>query len=224
MLLPALSRAKAKAQRISGINNLKQVGLAARTWALDNSNALPPSFEAMMNELSTDKITYDPNTGQRYVYVGAGKSADNPEAIVAYSPSDMNGRSVVFADGSVQTMSAERFQEALQRDAALPRVAIAVNAQPASPGGGAGAQSASAPDGSPRSATSSTWGGSGGDPGPGRKPLALSSPRTCRWGYGRGRRRWWHRGAAGQTDSHGRAAHPHRGAAHRPVLYVYQGP
>ena len=90
---------------------------------MDNSNALPPSFEAMMNELSTDKITYDPNTGQRFVYVGAGKSADNPEAIVAYSPSDVNGRAVVFADGSVQTMSAEKFQEALQRDAALPRVA-----------------------------------------------------------------------------------------------------
>jgi hypothetical protein len=82
----------------------------------------------MMNELSTDKITYDPNTGQRYVYVGAGKSADNPEAIVAYSPSDANGRAVVFADGSVQTMSAEKFQEALQRDAALPRVATAVTA------------------------------------------------------------------------------------------------
>ena len=32
-----------------------------------------------MNELSTDKITFDPNTGQRFVYVGAGKSADNPE-------------------------------------------------------------------------------------------------------------------------------------------------
>ena len=66
-----------------------------------------------MNELSTDKITYDPNTGQRFVYVGAGKSADNPEAIVAYSPSDANGRAVVFADGSVQVMSAEKFQEAL---------------------------------------------------------------------------------------------------------------
>ena len=105
MLLPALSRAKAKAQRISGINNLKQVGLAARTWALDNSNALPPSFEAMMNELSTDKITYDPNTGQRYVYVGAGKSADNPEAIVAYSPSDMNGRSAPADAGSRRSTS-----------------------------------------------------------------------------------------------------------------------
>ena len=42
----------------------------------------------MKNELGTDKVTYDPNTGQRFVYVGAGKSAANPEAIIAYSPSD----------------------------------------------------------------------------------------------------------------------------------------
>src|SRR3989441_2446769 len=72
MLLPALSRAKARAQRINGINNLKQIGLAARTYALDNGDRLPNSFEDMMNELSTDKITYDPATGLRYVYLGAG--------------------------------------------------------------------------------------------------------------------------------------------------------
>ena len=75
----------------------------------------------MKNELGMDKITIDPNTGQRFVYVGAGKSDANPEAIIAYSPSDMNGRAVAFADGSVQVLSAERFQEALARDAALAR-------------------------------------------------------------------------------------------------------
>ncbi len=36
LLLPALARAKAKAQRISCTNNLKQVGLAFRTFGLDN--------------------------------------------------------------------------------------------------------------------------------------------------------------------------------------------
>jgi type II secretory pathway pseudopilin PulG len=133
MLLPALSRAKSKAQRISAVNNLKQVALAAKTWAVDNSNALPPNYESMKEELSTDKITYDPNTGQRFVYVGAGKSADTPEAIIAYSPSDVNGRAVAFADGSVQTMSAEKFQEALQRDAALPHMAVPANAPVAAP-------------------------------------------------------------------------------------------
>jgi len=133
MMLPALSKAKSKAQRISAINNLKQVGLAARTWAIDNSDAMPPSFEAMKNELSTDKVTYDPNTGQRFVYVGAGKSGANPEAIIAYSPSDQNGRAVAFADGSVQVLSPEKFQEALARDAALPRVEVPPNAPPPAP-------------------------------------------------------------------------------------------
>lgn len=41
MLLPALARAKQKAQRISCINNLKQVGLAYRIWSNDNGDRFP---------------------------------------------------------------------------------------------------------------------------------------------------------------------------------------
>jgi prepilin-type N-terminal cleavage/methylation domain-containing protein/prepilin-type processing-associated H-X9-DG protein len=41
MLLPALARAKARAQRISCTNNLKQLGLAIKTWALDNGDRYP---------------------------------------------------------------------------------------------------------------------------------------------------------------------------------------
>jgi prepilin-type N-terminal cleavage/methylation domain-containing protein len=41
MLLPALARAKAKAQRISCINNLKQVGTAYRVWENDNGDKFP---------------------------------------------------------------------------------------------------------------------------------------------------------------------------------------
>jgi prepilin-type N-terminal cleavage/methylation domain-containing protein/prepilin-type processing-associated H-X9-DG protein len=41
MLLPALARAKARAQRINCTNNLKQVGLSFKTWALDNSDQYP---------------------------------------------------------------------------------------------------------------------------------------------------------------------------------------
>src|SRR5215471_5060156 len=41
MLLPALARAKARAQRINCVNNLKQVGVAFRTWALDNGDVYP---------------------------------------------------------------------------------------------------------------------------------------------------------------------------------------
>src|ERR1051326_8465433 len=41
MLLPALARAKARAQRINCTNNLKQVGLAFKTWELDNGDVFP---------------------------------------------------------------------------------------------------------------------------------------------------------------------------------------
>src|SRR3954465_3003379 len=41
MLLPALARAKARAQRINCTNNLKQTGIAFKTWALDNGDVFP---------------------------------------------------------------------------------------------------------------------------------------------------------------------------------------
>jgi len=41
MLLPALSRAKAKAQQITCANNLKQVGLGMRLWADNNEGRFP---------------------------------------------------------------------------------------------------------------------------------------------------------------------------------------
>ena len=41
LLLPALAKAKQKAQRITCVNNLKQVGLSYRIWAGDNSDRYP---------------------------------------------------------------------------------------------------------------------------------------------------------------------------------------
>ena len=41
MLLPALAKAKARAQRINCTNNLKQMGLSFKQWALDNNDRYP---------------------------------------------------------------------------------------------------------------------------------------------------------------------------------------
>src|ERR1041384_6194469 len=81
MLLPALAKAKAKAQRIKCVNNLKNVGLAFRIFATDNSDRFPfeiadadggtasatnanqigAHFQALSNELSTPKIVICPS-------------------------------------------------------------------------------------------------------------------------------------------------------------------
>ena len=41
MLLPALAKAKSRAQSLNCANNLKMIGVACRTWALDNGDQFP---------------------------------------------------------------------------------------------------------------------------------------------------------------------------------------
>jgi prepilin-type N-terminal cleavage/methylation domain-containing protein/prepilin-type processing-associated H-X9-DG protein len=107
LLLPALARAKAKAQRISCANNLKQVGLAMRTFAIDNDGNMPMSlapgsggasadiglrqvltaqntsrgvcqmFLACSNELSTPKILFCPAEYETQVRQPATSFAPN---------------------------------------------------------------------------------------------------------------------------------------------------
>ena len=49
LLLPALSRAKAKANRIRCVSNLKQTALALRLWAEDNGSRFPWEVSAVNN-------------------------------------------------------------------------------------------------------------------------------------------------------------------------------
>jgi len=104
MLLPALARAKARAQRISCTNNLKETGIAFKTWALDNNDSYPMAVQAnsggpyhqsffanggdaygavvlfevfgvMSNELSTPKLCVCPSEGSRGAHTNFNMNA-----------------------------------------------------------------------------------------------------------------------------------------------------
>ncbi len=174
MLLPALASAKRKAQRINSVNNLKEVGLAARIFAGDNNDRLPLSFDEMKDELGTDKITYDTETGQRYTYLGGGMSLNvlKPESVLAYSPIFNGHCEVLFADGSVQQMTDARFAEISQRGLVLAETPQEIAGQQQKEAIFAGQLSGGRPAGaSPMggnlfaNGATHSWGGGGGSGG-----------------------------------------------------------
>src|SRR3954471_17187344 len=86
ILLPALARAKAQAKRTVCLNNLKQIGIAMRSWATDHDSKFPwgvdqsqgggkpngtgnatvnVQFSIVSNELATTKILLCPNDAAR---------------------------------------------------------------------------------------------------------------------------------------------------------------
>ena len=65
--IDAVAKARNKALSVACVNNLKQFGLAARLWALDNEDRLPPNIVCMSNELSTPKILVCPADNSRQV-------------------------------------------------------------------------------------------------------------------------------------------------------------
>ncbi|HEV7925929.1 MAG TPA: type II secretion system protein, partial [Verrucomicrobiae bacterium] len=117
MLLPVLGAAKRRAQRINSVSELKQIGLAARIFAGDNTNCLPASLDAIKDELGSTQLMYDVFSGQPFVYLGAGMSLDSlsPDSVLAYSPPVNGVCNVLFADGSVAEESANGFQDLSQR-------------------------------------------------------------------------------------------------------------
>lgn len=131
MLLPALAKAKSKAQTITCVNNLKQLGLAVVVYAGDNKDAYPPPAtwcDVTANYRGTDKVLqcpthlearcgyayntnlFDrqagevaPNTVMIFESDAGWNAAGGPELMIT-QPRHGGVFNVCFADGSVQQL------------------------------------------------------------------------------------------------------------------------
>jgi hypothetical protein len=116
LLLPALAHAKDKAQRIMCVNNMKQIGLAARIWSTDHAGKFPPDFNSMSNELSSPNILVCPgdssrtaamswaqfgpeNVSYEYLTPEYDEKSEPPQTVVFECPIHGN---LGLGDGSVQ--------------------------------------------------------------------------------------------------------------------------
>jgi prepilin-type N-terminal cleavage/methylation domain-containing protein len=88
MLLPALARAKQKAQRINCVNNLKQIGTAYRLWGNDNGDRYPTQQTAALGgwqDLVNEGTTADPYIYYNYTIM---QNEMGESAKIACCPSD----------------------------------------------------------------------------------------------------------------------------------------
>ncbi len=97
-----LQQNKAHADRIAGVNRLKDIGLAYRTHVSD--------FEGLISNINT-------LTDQPVVIFGTDltDTSPNPIVAVALGGPDLKNPTVLFGDGSVLPMSEAQFRQSLSR-------------------------------------------------------------------------------------------------------------
>ncbi len=131
MLLPALAKAKSRAQTIMCQNNLKQLGLAVRIYASDNHSKFPDDWRQLTNMIGAPQVLLCPGDRRHsvatdwntlgpanisYPYLGKGGDDLQTNRVLVVCP--IHG-SVLIADGSVVLqMARQRTVGLVQRNGA----------------------------------------------------------------------------------------------------------
>jgi len=122
--LPAITRARTQARRVSSMSNLKQMALAVIMYAEDNDGKCPPDLEAVKPYGVDDRVLQSPRkpngfSGPSYIYIpGLSRNIQGPaETIVVYENPQIcdDGTNVAFMDGHVEFMRPWQFRQALER-------------------------------------------------------------------------------------------------------------
>lgn len=127
MLLPAVASARERARRTHDMSNLKQIGLAAHMYAMDNKELFPSSFTNLATYTgNSPRLFVCPATGHEpgdmasvdtwtdYVLVPGRSMGDAPDSVLAFSKPECfpgEGGNVLFVDGHVEWCPLERYEE-----------------------------------------------------------------------------------------------------------------
>lgn len=108
LLLPALNRAKLKAQQIQCLNNLKQLTLAWSMYPLDHEDRIPPNEASGENSLVGSWIQGDAKTDRTPINIEQGVLFPYNKAVKIYRcPSDRStipdGRTLRFRSYAMST-------------------------------------------------------------------------------------------------------------------------
>jgi competence protein ComGC len=123
VLLPFLAKSKSRSSKLNCTNNMKQIGLAFRSWSLDNSDHFPmqvsvknggtrelgpaglvyPHFEVMSNELSTPRILLCPTDEKRTCATAftSGVTDKNLSYFINLNATNGDRASLLFGDRNI---------------------------------------------------------------------------------------------------------------------------
>ena len=120
MLLPALSKAKSKAQRITCVNNLKQVGLAMRLWADNHDGKFPWKVD---QALGGGKPTGSGNARVNFQFSLASNELGSTKIILC--PSDV--RKVAATNFALIALTNASYALCVEADEKRPSVILATD-------------------------------------------------------------------------------------------------
>jgi prepilin-type processing-associated H-X9-DG protein len=115
-ILSPAHKARVSAERITCIQQLRQIAVSVRIYANDHQDQCPPNLDILINSTElTSRELICPGTREKdsYVYCGAGVNTGFPgTAILVYDKKDNHsqpGRNVAFLDGHAEWVEESRF-------------------------------------------------------------------------------------------------------------------